>query len=650
MDKLKYIKLENEDGSYSSSIPLAVDSNYVDVNGQNLTTILNNKVNNSEMTILSDEIYTQKSRIDNLAHLEEGSTTGDAELIDARVDTKGRIFNSLGDNIRYNEKEIRNNYYRLDTSEFVIGTTSLNTPTYTEHDNRICTPNFQYANKNLQVHIKSGFKIGVHCFSAPSISATTKQDSAWLQSQDIDNPVMVIPRGVYYRIIIAKSPTEQKVTDIEEYIDSVYFTYIIEDELKISNGYITNLSEIPFRYGNTGSTLGTEFSVIFSLTRVGRSGRILSLPCKFHTPMKFVTYKNSMLCCYRIFLLDDNNIVTYISSWLGTSGQIGDEFKVDIPADTSFIILCSCDLLDIELSQWDFHNPYKTLFFKYMNLYAQEEYDALFPLNPVIDPVDKNLFLGNQNYNLLSIAHQGYSRITSEYFGNSRLDSYLGAYLYGFDIVECDIKWTLDGIPVLSHDDTFVDTATGESVTISTTTLEELKACEYHHQTIATFEEAIALCKQLGLKIQVDHTAIWDSTKWDILFNIVNKYQMKKAVMWGTPNEAIMQIVLNYDNHASCWIFQSYSSDAFNNILSVVRNHRTEYNQFFISFNYTTITPEEIANLNISIPEENINLGVWTIDDLNIYKQYAPYVASITSNKIHVREIMEDRNQDIEHN
>ena len=50
MDKLKYIKLENEDGSYSSSIPLAVDSNYVDVNGTNLTTVLNTKASNSDIS------------------------------------------------------------------------------------------------------------------------------------------------------------------------------------------------------------------------------------------------------------------------------------------------------------------------------------------------------------------------------------------------------------------------------------------------------------------------------------------------------------------------------------------------------------------------------------------------------------------------
>ncbi len=56
MDKLKYIKLENEDGSYSDSIPLAVDANHVDVNGNTLTNELNNKANNSSIDILQSQI------------------------------------------------------------------------------------------------------------------------------------------------------------------------------------------------------------------------------------------------------------------------------------------------------------------------------------------------------------------------------------------------------------------------------------------------------------------------------------------------------------------------------------------------------------------------------------------------------------------
>lgn len=40
MDKLKYVKLEQQDGSYSAPIPLSVDGEYVIINGEDLETIL----------------------------------------------------------------------------------------------------------------------------------------------------------------------------------------------------------------------------------------------------------------------------------------------------------------------------------------------------------------------------------------------------------------------------------------------------------------------------------------------------------------------------------------------------------------------------------------------------------------------------------
>jgi hypothetical protein len=56
MDKLKYIKLEKSDGSYSDSIPLAVDSEHVDVNGISLTETLNSKANNNVVTKIQKQV------------------------------------------------------------------------------------------------------------------------------------------------------------------------------------------------------------------------------------------------------------------------------------------------------------------------------------------------------------------------------------------------------------------------------------------------------------------------------------------------------------------------------------------------------------------------------------------------------------------
>ena len=52
------------------------------------------------------EVDIERKRIDNLTKLEEGSTTGDAELIDIRIGEDGVTYDTAGDSVREQFKKV----------------------------------------------------------------------------------------------------------------------------------------------------------------------------------------------------------------------------------------------------------------------------------------------------------------------------------------------------------------------------------------------------------------------------------------------------------------------------------------------------------------------------------------------------------------
>lgn len=64
---------------------------------------------------VSEAIATERARIDNLTKMEEGSTTGDAELADIRVGYGGETYESAGSAVREQCRELYNQLTELKT-------------------------------------------------------------------------------------------------------------------------------------------------------------------------------------------------------------------------------------------------------------------------------------------------------------------------------------------------------------------------------------------------------------------------------------------------------------------------------------------------------------------------------------------------------
>ena len=110
-------KLEGEHSVVDPTIKTDLNDIKTDLGDEELTTVNKNvkgainEVNAQYKEIANNkadknDLQAQKTRIDNLATLKEGSTTGDAELIDGRVGANGVTYNNIGDAIRGQFKEL----------------------------------------------------------------------------------------------------------------------------------------------------------------------------------------------------------------------------------------------------------------------------------------------------------------------------------------------------------------------------------------------------------------------------------------------------------------------------------------------------------------------------------------------------------------
>ena len=152
--KIKEIKIVSQDQS-TEIADIGADAINVDYNDTNVKAELdklnvNNNMKKNNITnlqnglnITNSNLALQTSRIDNIATLEEGSTTGDAELIDGRVTFNGYNKQNIGTAIRKSNTDIYNylqQYNIKDTSNCIeldlnLEQGAISSYTYQELDN-----------------------------------------------------------------------------------------------------------------------------------------------------------------------------------------------------------------------------------------------------------------------------------------------------------------------------------------------------------------------------------------------------------------------------------------------------------------------------------------------------------------------------------
>jgi len=471
-------------------------------------------------------------------------------------------------------------------------------------DYRICTNSINQLKFDLYLSDSEKIKYGIW-----SYSDATGNDATWLGWRaGNDNKATVIKAGTYFRLLIDYNSNSDpdRIVITNAYTSTLFanlsmYNYFDYRNYFIRNNDIIKTNAINSPIYDTLIACGDISNGIPNLD-ITLNRRLITMNILHYDYDLIVPYKDTTGNAYYLVTYSNDQGANY-----NNIGWINNNYAYIIPKGTYFRLLMSVNDTN---SVTKLHDIFNTSIYKNIEIKKYE---------PKI------------NNNCLSVSHQGYSLNTkNSVYGNSRVSSYKGAKIAGFDIGECDLQWTSDGIAVCCHDASFVSGE--ETIVISEHTYAELITYNYYGETIASFDEVVEICKTLGLGLYVDHIAsTLTDTQYTQLFNTIKKYGMLNKTKFLVNNITRAETILSYYSKAKIAIVTE--DNDLSSLVNDVNNLQNENNEISIDFKWGNITEENLISYNLSLNPRSY-LECWTVDNVNNYKTAMKYCRAITSNRI----------------
>jgi hypothetical protein len=103
---------------------------------------------------------------------------------------------------------------------------------------------------------------------------------------------------------------------------------------------------------------------------------------------------------------------------------------------------------------------------------------------------------------------------------------------FGYEMVELDVRWTKDGVPVIFHD-ADLRAATGRGGAVGDLTEAELKQVRYakNDEPVPTLDQALTVCRQLNLGVMLDLKDPPETGALRKIAALVRKHGLEKATV-----------------------------------------------------------------------------------------------------------------------
>lgn len=536
-----------------------------------------------------------QARMDSFTNLAEGSTTGDAELIDGRVGADGVTYTNIGDAIRGQVTDLKAETLINATSSVTWsqGTIS-NSGSETDNANRIRS-NAIDADLFFCAMCDTSHKMWLYQFGKNGIiSYNTSGTVRKITKSDIN------ASATYIRIVIVNNSTSTAILPTADTGFALFNSSLrklgqdleaeMATDIKVYDVGVVRLDPSEFENGSISNTTG-----VLSKGTTYRVSSSILMNTNRNLKMNVASSFKVMPIFY-----DSYGTFKYASEWI----ESGRNYHIPKGAYYKLVIAKVTEVAGAA---------------------DVDEFVSKVTFNTIV--FDRLKYFSRKNSSTLAVAHQGYS-ITYRQNGDCRLSSILGAYIHGFDGAEIDLKWTSDGVPVCSHESSFTDSVTSESVSIPDSTLAELLTHSYYGETIATLDDVVAACKRYGIICVIDKISdSYTDAQWTALFSVISKYHMQNHCWFEAGSQERITKILNYYDSATLVYDVTNPSVA----LPIIRENLNGKNKFVLNCRTTDFLPSDIITLNQSLPEKDIIVQIYQPDDIATYKSYMPYVGSLLS-------------------